>query len=143
MPGTKVAAIHRSTGSRESQCPRKFKGHAGDIGMSKDVLHVVPQGESWAIKREGNERSSSIHDTQKDAIDSAHNLADDGDDIVIHRADGTIRNRVTSVGIQNGDHRNQSRSTVKARDVLSVGARVSWPAVLAGVAVAFTVYLLL
>lgn len=107
--------------------------------MSKEVLHVVPHNEGWAVKREGNERSSSTHGTQKDAIDSARELAHEGDDIVIHRPDGTIRDRMTYVGTNGAT--NSKGETITPSDVRSVGTRVSWAAVLAGAAVALTAYL--
>lgn len=110
--------------------------------MGKDILHVVPHDDAWAVKREGNERASSTHETQKDAIDAARGFAKDGDDIVIHRPDGTIREKVTYTA-GNGEGRegttNGSRK-VQARDVMSVGSRVSWGAVLAGSVVAIAVY---
>lgn len=111
--------------------------------MSKDVLHVVPQDENWGVKREGNERFSSTHSTQKEAIDSARNLAHDGDDIVIHRTDGTIRERLTYSEAASGNGTGQAPSRPQPHDVISVGSRVSWQAVLAGLAVAFTVYVCL
>lgn len=112
--------------------------------MSKDTLHVVPHNDGWAVKREGNERNSSTHSTQKDAIDSARTLAHDGDDIVIHRADGTIRERVTYTNT--GERTNgvtTKNGTVTPSDVSSVGTRVSWAAVLAGAVVALTTYVTL
>ena len=66
--------------------------------MAKSVLHVVPQDQHWAVKREGSDRASSTHDTQKEAIEAARDLAKELDDIVIHRTDGTIRERVTYTG---------------------------------------------
>jgi Uncharacterized protein conserved in bacteria (DUF2188) len=39
--------------------------------MAKSVLHVVPHNDTWAVKREGNERASSTHPTQKEAIEAA------------------------------------------------------------------------
>jgi hypothetical protein len=113
--------------------------------MARDVLHVVPQGDTWGVKKEGNERFSSTHNTQKEAIDSARDLAEDGDDILIHRTDGTIRNRMSFTGTQANDRPSPENRTQIAspHDVISVGERVSWQAVLAGVAVAFTLYLLL
>ncbi len=110
--------------------------------MSKSVLHVVPLEGHWAVKREGNERSSSTHDTQKDAIESARNLARDGDDLVIHRPDGTIRDRVTyqDPTVQNGAAIRGPRAKVKPQDIMSVGTRVSWSAIFAGAVVAFAVY---
>lgn len=100
----------------------------------KDVLHVVPQGDGWAVKREGNERASSTHDTQKTAIEGARTLAKEGDDIVIHRPDGSIRNRVTYSGPStNTDEPTNGDARPKAYDLWSVGTRVSWSAVAAGV----------
>jgi len=107
--------------------------------MSKDVLHVVPQEENWAVKREGNERASTVNATQKEAIDSARGLAHEGDAIVIHRPDGTIRDRITYTEAQTKD--DKSNTPVRPRDVQSVGSRVSIQAILAGMAVTVTVYL--
>jgi hypothetical protein len=122
--------------------------------MAKSVLHVVPHnGQDWAVKREGNERASSTHATQKEAIEAARELAKELDDIVIHRPDGTIRERVTYYG-SNG-HAEATAQTavatttatiataVQPQDVMSVGSRVSWEAVLAGTVVAIAAYLTL
>jgi hypothetical protein len=109
--------------------------------VSKDVLHVVPHNEAWAVKREGNERATSTHQTQRDAIESARNLATEGDDIVIHRPDGTIRERSTYM--LTTEKSNGSKAAVQPSDVMSVGTRVSWGAVLAGAVVAITVYVTL
>jgi hypothetical protein len=120
--------------------------------MAKDILHVVPHEQAWAVKREGNERASSTHETQRDAIEAARELAKERDDIIIHRADGTIRERVTYMGSNgesestgNGDRRGIRRvdGTQQAEDLIGVGSRVSWGAVLAGVVVAVTTYLVL
>jgi len=112
--------------------------------MAKEVFHVVPHDDGWAVKREGVDRASSTHDTQKSAIEAAREVAKEGDDVVIHRTDGTVRDRVTHVA--NGDnssseHRDSGRSTSRpeAHDVWSVGSRISWPAIFAGVVVAMAV----
>lgn len=56
--------------------------------------HVVPYEGKWAVRGEGNERSTSIHDTQAEAIDAAREIAkNQRSELVIHRADGRIRNR--------------------------------------------------
>jgi hypothetical protein len=117
--------------------------------MAKDILHVVPHENTWAVKREGNERASSTHETQKDAIEAARELAKERDDIIIHRADGTIRERVTYSG-SNGDSEpagGSRRAAVDGRpdvsDVVSVGSRVRWGAVIAGAVLAMTTYLVL
>jgi len=106
--------------------------------MSKDVLHVVPHNDAWAVKREGNERATTTHQTQRDAIEAARNLATEGDDIVIHRPDGTIRERSTYM--LTTEKSNGSKGPVQPSDVMSVGTRVSWGAVLAGAVVALTIY---
>ncbi|MFO0841187.1 MAG: DUF2188 domain-containing protein [Gemmataceae bacterium] len=108
--------------------------------MAKEVLHVVPLGDGWAVKREGTERASSTHETQKAGIDAARELATVGDDIVIHRPDGTIRNRVTYAGASTNT---DEPTRPEAHDLRSVGSRVSWQAVLAGVVVALATSALL
>ena len=127
--------------------------------MAKSVLHVVPQDQHWAVKREGSDRASSTHDTQKEAIEAARDLAKELDDIVIHRTDGTIRERVTYTGSSsngstasngsngsNGSNAYETREVediVRPRNLASVGSRVSWSAVFAGVVVGAAVYTLL
>ena len=54
--------------------------------------HVVPRDKEWAVRGEGNKRDTSHHRTQKDAIDSARNIAKkQRSEVVIHRRDGKIR----------------------------------------------------
>lgn len=103
--------------------------------MAKDVLHVIPLGDGWAVKREGNERASSTHDTQKAGIESARNLAKEGDDIVIHRPDGSVRNKVTYSGPATNTDDPDPPARPQPSDIWSVGTRVSWSAVAAGVIV--------
>ena len=55
-------------------------------------IHVVPQGNQWAVKKEGAERASSLHDTQNDAIQQARETAiREQTEVVIHRPNGQIR----------------------------------------------------
>jgi uncharacterized protein YdaT len=59
--------------------------------MGKDQ-HVVPHEDGWAIRGEGNQRVTSVHDTQREAADRAREIArNQGSEVVIHRRDGTIR----------------------------------------------------
>ncbi len=56
--------------------------------------HVVPHGGKWAVRGEGNDRLTSIHDTQKDALDAARQIAiNQRAEVVIHRPDGRIRDK--------------------------------------------------
>jgi hypothetical protein len=59
--------------------------------MSKRI-HVVPHGNDWAVRREGNNRATSVHPTQNDAINAGRPIAQDQKtELVIHRPNGTIR----------------------------------------------------
>lgn len=60
----------------------------------KKNQHVVPNGDGWGVKGEGNERLTSRHDTQGRAIEAAREIAiRNRSEVVIHRPDGRIRDR--------------------------------------------------
>ncbi len=55
-------------------------------------LHVVPHTEGWVIRSEGSIRASSLHGTQREAIEAARALAErNAITLVIHGRDGRIR----------------------------------------------------
>ncbi|MBL7774993.1 MAG: DUF2188 domain-containing protein [Saprospiraceae bacterium] len=57
--------------------------------------HVVPHPDGWAIKGEGNSKYTAVYDYQEDAIERAKDIARNyGSDVVIHRQDGSIRDRI-------------------------------------------------
>jgi hypothetical protein len=57
---------------------------------------VVPYEEGWAVRGEGNERVTATYKYQSDAIDRAKSIARNyKSDVIIHREDGTIRDRVS------------------------------------------------
>ena len=57
--------------------------------------HVVPNENGWAVRREGNKRITSAHKRQDTAIRKAKRIAKKYKaDVIIHRADGTIRDRI-------------------------------------------------
>ena len=57
--------------------------------------HVVPHEYGWAVRREGNKRITSKHRRQDTAIRKAKQLARKYKaDVIIHREDGTIRDRI-------------------------------------------------
>ena len=57
--------------------------------------HVVPYDEGWAVRREGNKQITSKHRRQDTAIRKAKQLARKYKaDVIIHRQDGTIRDRI-------------------------------------------------
>lgn len=56
--------------------------------------HVVPHGDQWAVRGEGNGRATSTHRTQNGAIDAARRIASNQQsEVVIHRPDGRIRDK--------------------------------------------------
>jgi len=64
--------------------------------MSKKNQHVVPidGGKQWGVKGEGNDRFTSKHDTQREAIDSARDIAiNQKSEVVIHGRDAKIRDK--------------------------------------------------
>ncbi len=58
--------------------------------------HVVPYENGWAVRREGNKRISSKHRYQDTAIRKAKSTARKRKaDVIIHRKDGGIRERIS------------------------------------------------
>lgn len=108
--------------------------------MARETLHVVPHSPGWGVKRAGIENPASTHETQKEAIEAANDLAKDGDVVVIHRADGTIRSRTTYSDNGSSNGTDTGLSKISPSDVVSVGTRVSWSAILAGGVVGLTTY---
>jgi len=67
--------------------------------MSKDQDRMVYRrlDGSWANKRNDAEKASSLHDTQKDAIDAARNMLKNqgGGELTVKGLDGKIRSKDT------------------------------------------------
>jgi hypothetical protein len=62
--------------------------------MSGKNQHVVPHQDGWAVKGVGNDRATSVHETQQQAIDAARDIARrHQSEVVIHRPDGRIRDK--------------------------------------------------
>ncbi len=58
----------------------------------KRNYHVVPRGDRWAVLGEGNERASSLHNTQQEAIEAGRPLAQqEQSELRIHGQNGRIR----------------------------------------------------
>lgn len=61
--------------------------------------HVVPHEGGWAVRGEGNTRATSVHNTQREAIDAAREIArNQGGELLIHGRNGQIRQRDSSGG---------------------------------------------
>ena len=62
--------------------------------MTKRNQHVVPHPEGWAVKPAGGQRPSSVHETQREAIDRARKIArNQGVELFVHDRRGRIRER--------------------------------------------------
>lgn len=67
--------------------------------MSKDQDRTISRrnGGKWASKRQGSGRASSLHDTQKEAIDAARGMLRNqgGGELTIKGINGRIRSKDT------------------------------------------------
>ena len=64
--------------------------------MAKKNQHVVPHPQGWAVRGAGNQKASSVHSTQREAIDAAREIArNQGSEMLIHGVNGRIRERNT------------------------------------------------
>lgn len=58
--------------------------------------HVVPYEDGWAVRGEGNQRITASYKYQADAIERARDIAQNyKSSVIIHREDGTIRDRIS------------------------------------------------
>lgn len=62
--------------------------------MSRKNQHVIPHGDGWAVRGEGNSRVTSTHRTQLEATSAGRQIASNqGAELVIHGRDGRIRDK--------------------------------------------------
>lgn len=56
--------------------------------------HVVPKGDKWGVRGEGNSKFTSLHDTQREAIAAAREISrNQNSELFIHGKNGRIRER--------------------------------------------------
>lgn len=82
--------------SKNSAAATNKKGRIGKVTKksANKNLHVVPHTEGWVIRSEGSIRASSLHGTQREAIETARALAQrNAITLVIHGRDGRIKSR--------------------------------------------------
>jgi len=61
--------------------------------MGKKV-HVVPQGDQWAVKTDNSQKAYKVTETQREAIDIAREVAKNQEsELLIHGKDGQIREK--------------------------------------------------
>ncbi len=62
--------------------------------MSKRNQHVVPHEGGWAVRGAGSQRATSVHRTQREAIDAGRAVArNQRTELFVHGRDGRIRER--------------------------------------------------
>jgi hypothetical protein len=62
--------------------------------MSGKNQHVVPHGKEWAVKGAGNEKATSVHRTQQEAIEAGRQIAkNQQSELLIHNQKGQIRDK--------------------------------------------------
>ena len=60
----------------------------------KKNQHVMPKGDEWEVKGEGNSKATRVVDTQKEAIKIAREIAiNQESELIIHGKDGKIRDK--------------------------------------------------
>lgn len=60
----------------------------------KKNQHVVPSGDQWAVRGEGNSKKTIITQTQREAIEIAREIArNQQSELLIHGKNGQIRER--------------------------------------------------
>ncbi|MCE6950123.1 DUF2188 domain-containing protein [Cereibacter sphaeroides] len=64
--------------------------------MSQKNQHIVPHPKGWAVRGAGNDRATSVHPTQRQAIDAGRDIArNQGSELFVHGENGRIRERNT------------------------------------------------
>ncbi len=62
--------------------------------MSHKNQHVVSHPDGWAVRGEGNEKVTSVHPTQREAVEVAREIArNQQSELLIHGENGQIRER--------------------------------------------------
>ena len=62
--------------------------------MTKKNQHVVPHEGGWAVKGAGNQKATTVHQTQSSAINAARSTAiNQQSEMLIHGKNGQIRER--------------------------------------------------
>lgn len=81
-----------STGGEEtSQTSSSGETQSGSEG---DPQHVLPEGDHWAIRKEGSEQATETFETKSQAQQRAEEIArNQKTDLVIHDSEGNVQDR--------------------------------------------------
>ena len=115
--------------------------------MAKNSIHVVPHEDGWAVKQENQEGVLSTHKRRADAIEAAEVVAKDGEhDLVLHRADGRfgkVQSYSELAGVDRSSKTDRGSDLISTHDLLTVGTRIRWSAIVAGLVVALVINILM
>ncbi len=53
--------------------------------------HVVKRESGWAVKKQGAQRATKVYRTKEQAVKGAEKSRRSGNDVVIHKKDGSIQ----------------------------------------------------
>lgn len=53
-------------------------------------VHVIKRRDGWVIRKEGSKRATKRFDTKKAALDGSQRYLKAGNDVIVHRKNGTI-----------------------------------------------------
>jgi hypothetical protein len=71
-----------------------FSVHWTENIMKKPNIHIVPSGDAWAVKKEGQAKPVAETRTQAEATRIGREIARESEvEILIHRPNGQIRDR--------------------------------------------------
>ena len=59
-------------------------------GSGNKKIHVISRQGGWAVKKEGNTKASKVYSTKDAAVRGARESSK-GQDIVVHKKDGSIQ----------------------------------------------------
>jgi hypothetical protein len=95
-PALRVGSRNGNAQARADFQSLHFFSSLGVFEMTRKNQWVVPVngGDQWGVRGEGNDRITSIHDTQQEAIDRARGIAiNQQSELFIQGRDGQIRER--------------------------------------------------
>jgi uncharacterized protein YdaT len=81
----------RNTSENQRAIFKEWYSRVNEPYTKRDV-HVIRSRDGWVVRREGSERASSVHSTQRQAIDAARPIARrERAEVFTHGTDGRIR----------------------------------------------------
>jgi hypothetical protein len=58
--------------------------------MDKSRVHIIKRESGWAVKKEGDQKASKIHESKEEAREHSRVYREKGHDVIIHKRDGSI-----------------------------------------------------